>query len=278
MKKKHSLTRLAAAILIVIGTHIYPVAFAQTSEKPYTQVEQMPVFEGGEGAMLKFLGENMRYPKDARENGVEGLVVVQFVVYAEGSLGDLKVVKSLSTTTDAEAIRVIKLMDGRWQPGRQNGKAVAVEYTLPLRYAIKKEQKKNAGPDKQPQFKGGQEAMLQHIHQNLRMPKEAKKEHLNARVVVNFTIGKDGSVSDIRLAQTKLKKTVGPGADLDYMDATTFNVQNKAVLAKLSEAAVAAVKSTSGLWEPATANGQPIDAELVLPLQFTSDERDKAGK
>ncbi|MDX5480650.1 MAG: energy transducer TonB, partial [Hymenobacteraceae bacterium] len=79
----------------------------------------------------------------------------------------------------------------------------------------------------------------------------------------------------IKLDHTKLKKTVGPGSELDYMDAATFNLQNKAILAKLSEAAAAAVKATSGQWEPARKNGQPLAAELALPVQFLSEEAEQ---
>lgn len=268
MKKNILITRLAATILLTAGLCLSPLAPAQTPDKTYTQVEEMPVFEGGEAAMMKFLGKNMRYPEDAQKDSVEGLVVIGFVVGADGSLGDAKILKRLSPSTDAEALRVVKLMDGKWQPGTQDGKAVAVKYTMPIRYALNKKEKPAAAPDRQPAFKGGQEALVQFISQNLKMPEEAKQEHLNARVVVTFTVAKDGSVSDIRLAQTKLKKTIGPGSDLDYMDATTFNLQNKTILAKLSEAAVAAVQATSGQWEPATADGQPVAAALTLPLQF----------
>lgn len=171
--------------------------------------------------------------------------------------------KSLSETTDAKALRVVKQMDGKWEPGRQNGKAVSVKYTLPIRYAMNQKQKKAPAPDNQSAFKGGQEALLQTIQQNIKMPAEAKQEHLNARVVVRFIVGKNGSVSNIQLAQTKLKKIIGPGSDHDYMDATTFNLQNKSIFAKLSEAAVAAVKATSRQWEPAITNGHLLMRNLL---------------
>lgn len=106
-------------------------------EKPYTFVEQMPVFEGGDAGLMKFLGINIRYPKQAQEAGTEGLVVLGFVVEADGSLHDITVLKSLGGGTDEEAIRVVEMMDGKWSPGRQNGKAVPVRYTMPIRFAIR---------------------------------------------------------------------------------------------------------------------------------------------
>ncbi|TPE44276.1 TonB family protein [Pontibacter mangrovi] len=274
---KNIIKQLSAAALLSMAILVTaPTASAQQSDKPYTYVEQMPTFEGGDQEMMKFLGTNIRYPEDAKKAGVEGLVVLSFVVDADGSLSNPKIVKSLSTSTDAEAIRVIKLMDGKWQPGKQNGKAVPVIYTLPIRFAMKDTPAK-AAPDEQPQFKGGPQALIQQVSQQLQMPEEAKQEHLNARVVVKFTVEKDGSVSNIRLASTKLKKTVGPDAKLDYMDASTFKLQNKAILAKLAEAAAEAVKATSGQWIPATKNGAPVPAEMVLPVQFSGSEAESEG-
>ncbi|TPE44277.1 M56 family metallopeptidase [Pontibacter mangrovi] len=106
-------------------------------EKPYTYVEQMPRFEGGEQEMMRFLGMNTRYPKAAKEAGTEGLVVLGFVVEKDGSLHDIKIIKSLGEGTDEEAMRVVKMMDGKWSPGLQNGKPVRVQYTMPIRFAIR---------------------------------------------------------------------------------------------------------------------------------------------
>ncbi|GAB3820034.1 TonB family protein [Pontibacter rugosus] len=271
--KKTVKTFIVATLLGTAALATAPTAMAQTAEKPYSYVEQMPEFKGGTSEMLKFLGQNIRYPKDAVQAGVEGLVVLGFVINPDGSVTDAKVVKSLSNSTDAEALRVISMMDGMWTPGKQDGKTVAVQYTLPIKYAIKAEDR--VAPDQQPQFKGGQEALLNHINQHLKLPEEAQQEHLNARVVVKFLVEKDGGVSNIKLENTKLKKVVGPGEKLDYMDASTFNLQNKTILAKLAEAATVAVQQTSGQWQPATKNGQPVAAEMYLPVQFLSTKSNK---
>lgn len=106
-------------------------------EKPYTYVEQMPQFEGGDTEMMKFLSRNIRYPKDAQEAGKEGLVVLSFVVDRDGSLHDISIVKSLHASLDQEALRVAEAMQGKWTPGAQNGKTVPVRYTLPVRFAMK---------------------------------------------------------------------------------------------------------------------------------------------
>jgi TonB family protein len=110
---------------------------ADEKEKPYTYVEQMPEFKGGESEMRRFLGRNIRYPKAAQDAGAEGLVVVSFVVDKDGSLHDVVVLKKLHDDADAEALRVVENMNGQWNAGKQNGVAVPVRYTLPVRFALK---------------------------------------------------------------------------------------------------------------------------------------------
>lgn len=104
-------------------------------EKPYVHVEQMPQFPGGQQALLQFIAEELKYPVIAQENGIEGMVVVQFVVKADGNVGDIKVVRSLDPYCDKEAIRVVQALP-QWTPGRQNGRNVPVYYTLPIRFKL----------------------------------------------------------------------------------------------------------------------------------------------
>jgi periplasmic protein TonB len=112
------------------------VVAAAVEEKPYEYVEQMPEFPGGESEMLKYLGRNIKYPAAAQRAGVEGIVVLSFVVSRTGEISDITVIKNLGAGTDEEAVRVVKTMP-KWTPGKQNGRAVPVRYTLPVRYTIK---------------------------------------------------------------------------------------------------------------------------------------------
>ncbi|WP_162053622.1 energy transducer TonB [Pontibacter pamirensis] len=105
-------------------------------EKPYTYVEQMPTFPGGETEMLRYLGKNIRYPAAAQRAGIEGIVVLSFVVSRTGEISEIEVIKKLGGGTDEEAVRVVKSMP-KWTPGKQNGRTVPVRYTLPVRYTIK---------------------------------------------------------------------------------------------------------------------------------------------
>ncbi len=99
-------------------------------------VEEMPVFPGGAVAMMDFFMKNMKYPKDAMEAKQEGRVIAQFVVEKDGSISGSHIVKSVSPSLDAEALRIVNAMPN-WTPGRQNGKPVRVKYTAPLSFKLK---------------------------------------------------------------------------------------------------------------------------------------------
>ena len=103
--------------------------------KVFDVVEQMPSFPGGMGALMSWLGQNIKYPVIAAENGVQGRVIVQFVVEKDGSITDVKVAKSVDPSLDKEAARVVKSMP-HWIPGKQNGSAVRVKYTVPVTFKL----------------------------------------------------------------------------------------------------------------------------------------------
>lgn len=98
--------------------------------------EVFPVFPGGDAALLRYLSENARYTTAARENGVQGIVYISFVVKADGSIGEVTVLRGLGFGLDEMAIKMVKAMP-RWQPGYQGGKAVAVNYNIPIRFSLK---------------------------------------------------------------------------------------------------------------------------------------------
>lgn len=98
-------------------------------------VENMPEFPGGTGALMQFLGKNIKYPVVAQENGVQGRVIVQFVVNKDGSIVDPAVVRSVDPYLDKEALRVIRSMP-KWKPGMQRGKSVRVKYTVPVTFKL----------------------------------------------------------------------------------------------------------------------------------------------
>ncbi len=104
-------------------------------EEVFTHVEQMPKFPGGDAELYKFISNNLQYPAMAIENNVQGKVIVQFVVTKDGSIGNVKVVRSVDRDLDNEAVRVCKKLP-KFVPGKQNGQAVNVWYTLPVTFKL----------------------------------------------------------------------------------------------------------------------------------------------
>lgn len=104
-------------------------------EKVFEVVEQMPSFPGGDKALMDFLSNNVKYPVVAQENGVQGRVMISFVVEKDGSITDVRVVRSVDPSLDKEAARVVKSMP-RWIPGKQNGAAVRVKYNVPVSFRL----------------------------------------------------------------------------------------------------------------------------------------------
>lgn len=99
-------------------------------------VENYPEFPGGEVAMMKYLGSNLQYSEAAREIGLEGTVYVSFVVWKDGSIQDVKILRGLGAGLDEEVVRVILSMP-KWKPGNQNGKNVNVEFKMPIKFNLK---------------------------------------------------------------------------------------------------------------------------------------------
>ena len=119
--------------VVVVG---YGGGEEASDEVPVFQVvEEMPEFPGGMGECLKFLGKNIKYPVEAQKAGVQGKVIVQFVVEKDGNIANPKVVRSIDPDLDGEAIRVISIMP-KWKPGMQKGQPVRVKYTVPVTFRL----------------------------------------------------------------------------------------------------------------------------------------------
>jgi len=115
----------------------HKVIVADTEEQPFVSVEQMPQFPGGNTELMKYIANNLRYPPIAAENGIEGRVVVRFVVGKDGKVSNIEIQRGLDASCDREARRVVESMP-RWTPGRQNGREVPVYFTLPILFKLQK--------------------------------------------------------------------------------------------------------------------------------------------
>ena len=117
------------------------VPVAVEEEEPEEQtifevVEQMPEFpNGGMAGLMQYLSKNIKYPTIAQENGTQGRVIIQFVVERDGTISDVRVARGVDPYLDKEAVRVVKSMP-KWIPGKQNGKAVRVKFTVPVMFRL----------------------------------------------------------------------------------------------------------------------------------------------
>ena len=136
-------TNTAISIADVIGKDNGKIDIADVKEavlqvdeeKVWDVIEQMPQFPGGDGELMKFLSSSIKYPVIAQENGIEGKVIIGFIVSKTGVISDVTVLRSLDSSCDKEAVRVVKLLP-RWIPGKQNGVNVNVKYTLPVAFKL----------------------------------------------------------------------------------------------------------------------------------------------
>ncbi len=118
-----------------ISFNLSEPAKSQSGESVYSVSEQMPSFPGGQEALIKYLSENVKYPKECEARGIQGRVMVQFIVEKDGQISSTSVVKSVDPVLDGEAVRVVYAMP-KWIPGKIDGKAVRVKYTLPISFNL----------------------------------------------------------------------------------------------------------------------------------------------
>jgi periplasmic protein TonB len=101
----------------------------------FTVVEEQPGYPGGDEARIKYLQDNIKYPDEAKELGVQGKVFVTFVVEVDGSITDVRVLRGIGAGCDEEAIRVVRNMP-KWVPGKQRGVPVRVQFNLPIKFTL----------------------------------------------------------------------------------------------------------------------------------------------
>jgi len=136
-------TRIDVNIEADLTAEITPVVFTETAieeeveEEVFTIVEDMPSFNGkpAEEGFRDYVAKNTQYPAVAQENGISGMVLVEFTINQQGDLTDAKIVRPVDPLLDAEALRVIK-SSPKWTPGKQRGKTVKVKYTFPVRFRL----------------------------------------------------------------------------------------------------------------------------------------------
>lgn len=125
-------TVLILLLTICIGVNS---GYSQTSEKALKEVDETPEFPGGMDALFNFMGENLKYPEAAQKKGIEGTVVVAFVVKKDGSIESPEILRGIGAGCDEEAIRVVKSFPN-WIPGEKDGEKVNTQMQLPVKYKL----------------------------------------------------------------------------------------------------------------------------------------------
>lgn len=222
-----------------IESEVEEVVFCYVTEK-------MPIFPGGDAELFKFISTNIQYPNSAIKNKLQGKVIVQFTINANGKIENTKVVRSLSTDCDNEAIRLVNKFP-QWTPGQQRGKNVAVKYTLPINFKltdkiINTDLKEICFVEQMPIFPGGDLEMFKFIQNNMKIrPVEMCYAGISGRVVCKFIVERNGNITNIEIVRS--------------LDST------------LDKEAVRIIQSMPK-WVPGKQNGKAVRVNYILPINF----------
>ncbi|MBR2178590.1 MAG: energy transducer TonB [Paludibacteraceae bacterium] len=139
-------------LALILATLLMTVSYATAQEEDNNDAEDAvytpekgPEFPGGTDALFKFLSSNLKYPSDAKKEGVQGRVICQFTVNKDGSISDIQVLRSVYPSLDREAVRVISIMP-KWEPGEQRGKKVKCKFTMPIVFKLSTPNRKSQAP------------------------------------------------------------------------------------------------------------------------------------
>ncbi|MBF1529557.1 MAG: energy transducer TonB [Prevotella salivae] len=133
--RKNVSLKVALMMLVLLFSFMTSTAQTKKNDMEYCIVEMMPQYPGGLAAMLKYIRENIKYPEQAMKERIQGRVTVSFIIEKDGSISDVKAVRSVHPLLDKEAVRVVKSMP-KWSPGKHNGKPVRVRFNLPVMFKL----------------------------------------------------------------------------------------------------------------------------------------------
>lgn len=217
-------------------------------------VEDQASFPGGTDALRTFLANNLHYSIEAQEKGIQGKVILNFVVEKDGSLSDIRILRGIDPLLDEEAVRVVKRMP-RWIPGKNKGEIVRAQFTLPVTFQLKQnDDKKSLASTNEvasdtpfevvqqsPEFPGGIDALNKWLSENLMYPAVAQDNGIQGKVIVRFVIEKDGSVTNVEVLRS--------------------------VDASLDKEAMRVVGSMPK-WSPGKQKGQTVRVYHTMPVSF----------
>jgi TonB family protein len=206
----------------------------------FSVVDKRPEFPGGLNLFGKFLAANIVYPASDREKGIQGRVLLEFIVERDGSLSNIKGIIGPSAEMIEEAVNTMKLSP-KWNIAVKDGKVVRCSYTMPIAFALDDTYNR---VDKQPEFPGGIEGFIRFITNHLQHPQINKDQNPYGRVLIKFVVEQDGRITNVKVARS----------------------ENEV----LSDEAVRVIK-LSPKWEPGSKNGKPVSVSYTIPISFDTN-------
>jgi len=227
-----------------------------TSNEVFNVVEEMPKYPGEKDALVKYIQNNLVYPKEAKSNNIEGAVLVEFVIAKDGQMKDIKTLRDPGHGTQQEALRMISKMarEIKWIPGKLKGEMVDVKMVLPIKFALSDNSDILEKVEEMPEYPGGQMALFNYIFKELKYPKAAQKAGIEGNAVIGFVVEKDGTMSNLSLERD-------PGAGLGQEALRVID----------------SMANSNILWKSGKQDGKSVRVQLKLPIKFKleSDKEDK---
>lgn len=259
-------TVLLIGITLLLLSDVTAQSFKVEGLKPVFEVDTStvvtnpdvhPIYPGGDGELLKFIGNNVKYPPIAKENGIQGVVYVGYVVDVDNQIKNINILRGVDPFLDKESARVVSLIKYE-SPGLKDGKPVPVQYTMPIRFHLSRgnnllertpkiildniAQPTNPSlEDSMPKYPGGDIQLLRDIEQMIRYPKEDEKLGRSGIVRVSYVVDTTGLVKDVKIVQ--------------------------GVSESLDKEAARVVKSFPR-FTPGYKNGKPVQVQFTIPIKF----------
>jgi TonB family protein len=216
------------------------------TEQVFFIVEEMPDFQGkGLNSFQDWAMDHMNYPEEAKEQGIEGTVYVEFIVNKKGDVTKTRIMRGVNPLLDTEALRVVK-SSPKWKPGKQRGAAVNVAFVFPMKFSLQEPEKTEPEEKIIPVENDSLEsfdAFRKYVMDHLIYPSEAGEKGIEGKVFVQFVVDKNGDVRNV-----KIKKGAGPLLDAE---------------------AIRVIKS-SPQWIPGKQRGKEVNVAFVFPIMFVT--------
>ncbi|MGV8963836.1 MAG: energy transducer TonB [Candidatus Saccharimonadaceae bacterium] len=230
----------------------------KSSDKVIEMPDIDPMFAGGSHQMSRFISSSLKYPREAAEDNIEGLVVYNFVVELDGSLSDFEIMHRAHPLLDAEALRIIQSMPA-WKPGVFKGQNVRSRHYVPMYFKLNKNARSNSSAqqrkvmpldpneeiftivDQMPEFPTGEEGLGRFISEFIQYPSRAKAEGIQGRILCSFIVRKDGTISN-----------------LEVIDGLDNDLDNEALR----------VLSMMPKWTSGKNDNKTVSVKCLLPIDF----------